>query len=345
MQTTDPEGSKPISPPPLSVCVPTFNGEEYLAEAVQSILSQSFTDFELLIVDDRSTDSTWDIIRSFSDPRLSSYRNKERLGLSANWNRCLSLARGEYFCLFHQDDVMFPDNLARKVAVLDEHPTVSLAHSAIEFIVESSAPTIPAEWVETHSEDFIAEGRQYFYKLQFQGTCICAPAVVTRRETLVALGGFDEELGCACDYEMWLKLCVEGGVAFLSQPLVRYRWHGKNTSHEYRFENGVEELLTASRRGEEYYLQRTGRREEAEILEEARKSLAGLRRWAIALDRGRIWIEEQWKGSRQLITEQRAWIGKLEQSLQQELSRRKALEREKARLEEQLPGYQESAEP
>ena len=330
---------------PLSVCVPTFNGEEYLGEAIESILSQSFSEFELLIVDDSSTDSTWDMVQSFSDPRLSIYRNKKRLGLSANWNRCLSLARCRYVCLFHQDDVMFPDNLARKIAVLADNPTVSLVHSAIEFIIESSAPTIPAEWVEKHSEDFIADGRRYFYKLQFQGTCICAPAVVARRQTLLDLGGFDEELGCACDYEMWLKLCVEGGIAFLSQPLVRYRWHGKNTTHKYRFESGVQELLKASRRGEDYYLQRTGRQEEAEILEEARKSLAGLRRWAIALDRGRIWIEEQWKGSRQLVMTQRAWIGKLEQSLRQERQRRKALEKEKACLEEQLTGYQERAEP
>ncbi|MGH8009930.1 MAG: glycosyltransferase, partial [Candidatus Binatia bacterium] len=225
----------------VSVCLPTYNGEEFIAEALKSILAQSLTDFELLVVDDCSTDTTLDIVRSFADPRIRIYQNAERLGIPGNWNRCLSLARGEYVCLFHQDDVMLPENLERKVRVLDSDPGIGFVHSAAEVLTESSAPTQLGEWIEDATEDFTVEGLIYFRKLLLHGDCICAPAVVTRRTELLRLGGFDGELGYACDYEMWMKMCVESRAAFLCQPLIRYRWHGENASHVFRFERGVEE--------------------------------------------------------------------------------------------------------
>ena len=79
-----------------SVCIPTYNGAEFIAEAIQSVLTQSFTDFELLVVDDHSSDNTLDIVRSFADSRLSIHQNEKRLGIPRNWNHCLALAQGEY---------------------------------------------------------------------------------------------------------------------------------------------------------------------------------------------------------------------------------------------------------
>ncbi len=114
----------------VSVCIPTYNGAAFLTEAIESVLSQSFRDFELLIVDDGSTDTTLDIARSFTDPRIAIYQNETQLGIPGNWNRCLSLARGEYICIFHQDDIMLPENLARKVEMLAADPTIAFVHSS-----------------------------------------------------------------------------------------------------------------------------------------------------------------------------------------------------------------------
>jgi len=277
----------------VSVCLPTYNGEAFVAEAVHSILAQQWQDFELLVLDDQSTDATLDIVRSFADSRLRVCQNPQRLGIPGNWNRCLRLAQSEFICLFHQDDVMRPENLERKIQILTANPTVSLVHSAVEFIVDDSAPAILSSWIENASADFILPGNCYFRRLLFRGNLICASAVVAHRRKLLDLGGFDEELGFACDYEMWMKLCVENSVAFLSQPLVGYRWHEKNASHAYRFERGVEECLLASRRALPYYRERTGRQEEADLLADALVALAELRRWATRLDRGKTWLEEQ----------------------------------------------------
>jgi exonuclease VII small subunit len=226
--------------------------------------------------------------------------------------------------------------------------------------------------MEDASEDFIVEGPDYFRKLFFQGNLICAPTVVARRQKLLSLEGFDEGLGFTCDYEMWMKICVDSRVAFLSQPLIRYRWHGQNATHAYRFERGVEESLMASRRALQYYLEQTGRREEAEIFESAMAALARLRRWAAELERGKAWLDEQWacwkrvaEEQEKMIQEQKAWIGELEkakewldgqrQYWQAEAERRAAtidelrgwiaeLERGKAWLEEQRVNRQKVAE-
>src|SRR5713101_5204859 len=186
----------------VSVCIPTYNGAEFVAQAIESVLAQSLQDFELLVVDDCSTDATLDVVRSFTDSRIRVDENDRRLGIPGNWNRCLSLGRGEYLCLFHQDDVMLPENLARKVQVLASDPTIGFVHSAVEVLIEDSAPAPLANWIEDASADFIVDGVGYFRKLLF-GNLICAPAVVARRQRLLDLGGFDEGLGYTPDYEMW----------------------------------------------------------------------------------------------------------------------------------------------
>src|SRR5262249_41350693 len=151
---------------------------------------------------------------------------------------------------------------------LDANPNVSLVHSAVELLVDDDAPHIPENWVEAATDDYIVEGKRYFRKLLLQGNVVCAPTVVARRRDLIAVGKFYSDLGYAPDYEMWLKLCIKGQVAFISQPLLQYRWHKGNASHQYRFARGVEELQRAGLRALHYYKRETGLREEQEILTE-----------------------------------------------------------------------------
>ena len=333
------------APVRVSVCIPTYNGAVFLAEAIKSVLDQSLSDFELLIVDDCSTDATLEIARSFTDSRIRIHRNEERLGIPGNWNRCLSLAQGEYISLFHQDDVMLPENLARKVETLASDPTISLVHSAVEFLVEDSTLSPPANWLDDATEDLVIDGRVYFRKLLL-GNLICAPAVMARRKTLLDLGGFDETLGFTPDYAMWLKLCVEGRVAFLSQPLLLYRWHGKNASHAYRFERGIEETLTARRRALLHYEERTGRHEEVEALQCAIQALAEAQRREVKLDRqserqlayikeleqlrDKLWADVQqvgksWEEQKTYIENQRRYITDLEHERDQLVTERDRL--------------------
>jgi len=309
---------KPTPTRAVSVCLPTYNGADYIEEALRSILNQTYQDFELVVVDDGSTDATLDIVHSFSDPRIQVHRNPERLGIPANWNRCLELAAGEFVCVFHQDDVMQPDNLQRKVHLLSADESVGFVHSAVSPLVDASAPSFTVDWFETATEDGVWDGLEYFRTLLLRGNRICAPTVLARRHALLEQGRFDQDLGFACDYAMWLKLCVTRRVGFLARPLVGYRWHSDNASHAYRFERGEDEVIEAGRRALRLYHDR-GSHSDGPLLDEAFDALTKLRRWNAALQRAKAWLEEQqasWRSVAEAqndsIRELKGWIEELE---------------------------------
>lgn len=328
----------------VSVCIPTYNGEQFVAEAIRSTLQQSFSDFELIIVDDCSSDSTWDIVCSFSDPRITSYRNAQRLGIPGNWNRCLALAHGDYLCLFHQDDVMLAENLAQKVSVLSADFSIGLVHSAIEVIVENSAPRRPGKWVEESGEDIFVDGRVYFRKLLLGGNLICAPTVLCRRQALVDIGGFNEHLHFAGDYEAWLRICVQYKVAFLSQPLVRYRWHGGNETHQFWFERGVEESATAAHNALQYYVHCTGQRDEAVILEEAVARLTTIRLWLAYAEKGREGWEKGYQDLQRVVDNLQANIQPLQTHVAWLEESKTWLEENKRTLEREVQALQAEVE-
>ena len=105
-------------PPTVSIAMPTYKGELFIRAAIESVLQQSFQDFELIISDDNSPDETQAIVESFEDPRIIYIRQDKNLGPEGNWNSCLSLARGKYFKLLPHDDLLRTDCLSRQVAVL-----------------------------------------------------------------------------------------------------------------------------------------------------------------------------------------------------------------------------------
>src|SRR5262245_38069219 len=123
-------GGAPSSPM-VSVCIPTYNGSAFVAEAIRSVLDQSLSDLELIVVDDASTDTTVEVAGSFADQRLRLVTSRVNRGLVGNWNRCVELAGGRYLCIFHQDDVMLPDNLAAKAKLLEANPRVGFVHSNV----------------------------------------------------------------------------------------------------------------------------------------------------------------------------------------------------------------------
>lgn len=295
----------------LSVCLPTCNGDRFVAEAIGSVLSQTFDDFELIVVDDCSDDTTREIVGTFTDPRMTIYENDRRLGIPGNWNRCLDLAKGEYICIFHQDDLMLAENLERKVAVLTADPTIGMVHSAVELRVEESAPEFSSAWMEKSPVDFISDGLSYFRKLLLRGNCVCAPTVVARRESLARLGGFNERFHFACDYELWMRVCLEARLAYLSTPLVAYRWHTANATHSFRLERGLAEAQTAAQSALQFYREKVADAEEADLLADALDALREARAWAFELERGRAWLGDQVQSLRSEIESLRtanAWL-------------------------------------
>jgi glycosyltransferase involved in cell wall biosynthesis len=235
----------------VSVCIPVYNGSDYIAESIQSVLEQTYRDFELIVCDNCSSDNTPDIVKSFHDPRLTYVRNERNLGLSGNESRCLELANGEYICIFHHDDVMLPDNLERKVKLLDEHPEVGFVHSNIT-VIDSKGEVVSWNiWNEDSRRDYVDDGLTVFSRyLAYSplGASIFIGAVLARRDCYNHFGGFSERLPHCSDSEMWMRMLLFYKVACIGAPLVKYRIHSTSTSSswgDYRSINYIKEHYLA----------------------------------------------------------------------------------------------------
>lgn len=235
----------PICTSEITICVPTYNGARYLKEAIQSVLDQTWRDFDLVIVDDCSDDETEAVFRSFADKRLHFFRNPVRLGLVGNWNKCIELSKGKYVYIFHQDDVMLPKNLEQKIKVLDRNQDVGLVYSNV-YRIRGEGDIISDRWfAETKPDkDFVIPGVDFFRKLIENDNIICCPSVIVRRECYEKLGGFNPNLPFTADWEMWLRIALFYEVAYISKPLLKYRLHEKNETFNFK---ELDEL-------EQYYL-------------------------------------------------------------------------------------------
>lgn len=208
--------------PLVSICLPTYNGEKSLRNAVASVLAQTWTDFELIAVDDHSTDRTPDVLSAFRDPRLTVVRNPANLGPEGNWNRALSLARGKYVKLFHQDDLLAPDCLARQVAVLERHDTAVLALSSRTILSAAGAPITVrgAPWKEG-----LVTAQAAVTACVRAGTNVLGEpsAGLFRRETALKAGAFDGSIPYLIDLDYWMRLLRFGPAYYLPAPLASFR--------------------------------------------------------------------------------------------------------------------------
>lgn len=234
--------------PRVSVVMPVFNGERFIAEAVQSVMSNSFTDLELLLVDDGSTDRSLEVAQAAckNDSRLRIFKSAHG-GVGAARNRGLAEARGEFIANLDSDDAMFPDRIARQVAFLDANP----AHVAVgsrALVVDGTGDALHIGIQEfTHEEIDRAH-------MEGRGGAILNPAAMFRRKAVLELGGYRAELNSTGeDFDLWLRLAEVGQLANLRDVLTRYRAHQANVSRtgkEHRIAVRMETLKRAfERRG------------------------------------------------------------------------------------------------
>lgn len=224
----------------VSVLVPVFNAERYLAECLESILAQDFPDFEIIIADDASSDGSVEIIKSFAarDSRIVWWKNSKNLGQAANCNACLKAAKGEYIKFVHADDILISPLAIRKLAAaLDANPAASLAACRQHFTrtdLDSREPHIFSD----HS--CCSNGRQVIIScLERDANLIGNPTVTLFRRSQ-AQRGFDPQFNLLVDWELWFYLLEQGDFVFLAETLATWRLHGKQLSAVTR---GPDDLL------------------------------------------------------------------------------------------------------
>ena len=210
--------------PRVSVFMPSFNHERWVAAAIESVRSQTFQDFEIIVTDDASTDRTPDIIAAIDEPRLKLHRLVRNRGASAAMNDAISRCSGDYLALLNSDDLFLPHKLERQVAFLDAHPTIGAVFAYPELIDDTGDPldrgaTFLADvfHVENRSQD---RWLRHFF---FTGNCLCHPTIMVRRECYADLGGYDERLAQLPDFDMWIRLIAWFPIHILPEPLTAFR--------------------------------------------------------------------------------------------------------------------------
>lgn len=232
------------APPLVSVCIPTYKGADHLPAAIDSVLSQSITDWELVIVDDASPDDTPQIVQRYSDARIRYLRNPHNFGPEGNWNRCLEEARGRYFKLLPQDDLLYPHTLQRQVDRLEKDAEGSLALVfGSRNIIDAQGHTITRRGYPGGREG-IMKGAEVTRRCVRYGTnLIGEPGSVLMRTSLAhQVGPFDGSISYIIDLDYWVRLLAHGDAYYLSEPVSAFRvsrgsWSvaiGSKQSEEYR---------------------------------------------------------------------------------------------------------------
>jgi len=208
--------------PTVSVVLAVHNGEAYLSHAIDSLLEQTLTDYELIVVDDGSSDHSWDMICECAagQKRLVTIRNGKNIGLSASLNKGLHVAQGRYVARQDADDMSSPKRLERQVAYLAKHTDVGLLGTAYD-VIDSKGHSV--EMHRQPSSDTEIRWQMLFYN------AFCHSSVMFRRELVTKSGKcYDEGLPYAQDYELWARLLRHTRGANLVSPLVSYRIHESN---------------------------------------------------------------------------------------------------------------------
>ena len=213
-----------MNAPKVSILIPVYNGEQFLAECLDSVLAQDFEDMEILIADDGSTDGSPALVGRYAskDNRIRWWKNPRNLGLAANFNCCLKAARGEYIKYVLQDDKLLSSTAIREMAAaLDADFTVSLVGTGSYILDETSR-------LLEHRNNFsrgACNGRQVILRcMENPANLIGEPSVVMFRRAM-AIRGFDEGYKQLVDFEMWIHLLVQGDWFYLDSPHCAFRRH------------------------------------------------------------------------------------------------------------------------
>ena len=211
--------------PTVSIIVPTKNRAEYFAQAIQSALHQTFEDFEIVVVDSASTDNTRTIVENFKDKRIRYIRQDEDRGQSASRNEGVKHAKGEFVAFLDDDDLWFPAKLDKQLRKILKNPNVGLVSTGrISFKDGFNVIKV--------FEPFV-NGKSFFSVLRKNCVGNCS-TVMVRKRCFEKVGGFDENLPCVEDHDLWIRIAKKYQVDCLKEPLAWYRVHGKNVSFDSR---------------------------------------------------------------------------------------------------------------
>jgi len=210
-----------MSSPKVSVIIPAYNRAHLIGVSLRSVLAQAFGDYEIVVVDDGSTDNTGDVVRSVAPG--ARYIRQENQGIPGVLNRCVTEARGQYISFLGDDDALAPGALAREAAILDAHPNVGFVHGTA-WLMDQDGCLMCRQRPHFARGDYVRSGREETADLLLSNH-IVAPTVMARRRCFEDVGLFDLRFQLYEDWNMWMRILKRWDVAFVYAPITFYRVH------------------------------------------------------------------------------------------------------------------------
>jgi glycosyltransferase involved in cell wall biosynthesis len=214
--------------PKVSVIIPTYNRAHYVTEAIQSVLNQSYKDFEIIVIDDGSTDNTREVIERLKDPRLK-YFYQENQGVCVARNNGINVSVGEYIYFLDSDDVLLENALEKGVRVLNRHPDVALSHGQA-YPIDEKGRVFDLPKPKNIRPGVYQGTKEIFHFLRY-GNYFCPSLTIVRRSSIIDVGLFDPAFNSGSeDFELWVRLAKQYPVSYIVDPVAKCRVHSSSIS-------------------------------------------------------------------------------------------------------------------
>jgi len=222
-----------MNQPLVSVIMSNYNGERFVAQTIKSVLNQTYSNFEFIIIDDCSTDRSRDIICSYTDKRIQTYFFDRNEQMCFAFNYGLEYGTGKYYARIDSDDTWRPDKLEKQVSYMEEHENCGACFTLVNVVDEndnllSEQDTDRVLLFNTQNKNRL-DWLHYFF---FKGSCLCHPSVVFRRDVIQKVGNYNYSLRQIQDYDLWIRIAKIADIHVLQERLTNYRWFldGSNAS-------------------------------------------------------------------------------------------------------------------
>lgn len=210
--------------PEISIIMPIFNGEKYVSKAIDSILSQTFKDFEFIIINDASNDKTTEIINSYNDNRIIIVNNKENLGVTKSLNKALNISKGKYIARQDADDISDTGRLSEQYLFLEKNTNIAMA-GTFAYIINDTGKIIQSITKPISSNNIRNKLKE--------DNCFIHGSVMIRRNILEEIGVYNESYFRSQDYELWLRMIKKHKIINIPQFLYLLRKHNDNIESKY----------------------------------------------------------------------------------------------------------------
>lgn len=219
--------------PKVSVVLTSYNHAKFLPQSIESVLNQTYQDYELIIVDDASTDESWSIINSYEDERIKKIRHSFNFGHGVLWDTIQRYTNGQYIAVHHSDDIWEKTKLEKQVVFLTNHKEYACVFTGVNVICEDGTTYTNENGFYYNAFKTINMSRQEWIKYLIEkGNCLCHPSVLIRKKVYYKIKPFGEGLRQIPDLLVWIRICMNYSIYVIPEKLVSFRVHdqGENTS-------------------------------------------------------------------------------------------------------------------